>query len=161
MSMTGRGGPEGDPMDLYQVFQSSYNKITKHEYSESYPSAHEQYQDSRYFPLEARAQCKSEKVVDERQWYGETSQYPDPSVYYPAPLEQDWAVEYPQYPTEPPALQSYSIPGAGFSPAPSTYPRPSGQHNQLDDAIHILRNHVDFSQVKNILQHFKTYINPF
>ena len=146
--MAGRTGPEGDPMDLYQVFQSSYNKITKHEYTEPYASAHEHYSDSRYFPLEARPQCKSEKVVDERQWYGDSTHYPDPSAYYSAPVEQDWGVEYPQYPAEPPALQSYSAPGAGFSPAPpSSYPRPTGQHSQLDDAIHILRNHVDFSQV--------------
>ena len=164
--MAGRNGPEGDPMELYQVFQSSYNKITKNEFpsSETYPSSHEAYQpDSRFFPFEARHQGKCEKP-DERQWYGESPLYTDPSGYYPAAHpEQDWG-GYPHYqPTESSHTLPYPEGGGGFSPAVGSvpYPRPApAQAQQLDDALNILRNHVDrnqvdFSQVPIIPTHIK------
>lgn len=152
--MAGRTGPEGDPMELYQVFQSSYNKITKNEFptTETYPSAHEAYQpDSRFFPFDTRQQGKSEKS-DERQWYSEPPNFADPNPYYAAThAEQDWsAAGYPPHyqPAEHPLPFVESAAG-GFSPAAlgqPHYPRPA-QAQQLDDAINILRNHVDRNQV--------------
>ena len=151
--MAGRSGQDGDPMDLYQVFQSSYNKITKNEYSCSEPynaPSHDLYQpESRFFPFDARSQGKCEKPGDERQWYGESPVYPDPSVYYPVPPEQDWG--YSHYSgAEPSPHLPYPEPGAGYGPAATPYLRPApapAQH--LDDAINILRNHVDFNQVEH------------
>ena len=69
-------GPEGDPMDLYQVFQSSYNKITKSESrpaSESYGgTGADIYQpESRFFPFDTSS-TKQEKTEagDSRHWPG-------------------------------------------------------------------------------------------
>ena len=49
------GGGESDPLDLYQVFQTSYNKIAKSEFPRGdYPDpASDVYQpDSRFFPFD-------------------------------------------------------------------------------------------------------------
>ena len=68
---------EGDSIDLYQVFQSSYNKITKNEYSssgegEAYPPPHELYPpDSRFFPFDTRLQGKCEKGEERGDEWGE------------------------------------------------------------------------------------------
>jgi len=191
--MSGRAGPEGDPMELYQVFQSSYNKIAKSEFPRNEPySPPDIYQpDSRFFPFESTPKTEKHES-DIRHWssftdpsgslgsppgyhdkaipslptYTEKSLYTDPSFYY-GQEPPDWSSGYSSYPpTLPPGVaqnSSHFPPGtSGYSPAPPTpvqSPTPytprgaSGSTGQgvpqtqnLDDAINILRNHVDFPQ---------------
>jgi len=195
--MSSRGGPEGDPMELYQVFQSSYNKIAKPEFArnEAYPPSSDLYQpDSRFFPFDTthHAQPKTEKHEgDMRHWsfpdpsgslgsppgyhdkamppfpgYHEKSLYSDPSLYY-GQDPPDWSSGYSAYPPGfspaiaqgtghfPAGTSSYSPapPTPVQSPAPYTSrgpaingTQPVPQTQNLDDAINILRNHVDFPQ---------------
>jgi len=191
--MSSRAGPEGDPMELYQVFQSSYNKIAKSEFprNDTYPPPDIYQPDSRFFPFDTAP--KSEKHDGElRHWssfpdpagslgsppgyhdkaipplpgYHEKSLYPDPSFYY-GQEPPEWSSGYSAYPPGfPPGVPQGSghfPPGtAGYSPAPPT-PVQSPTHytsrgassaptqavpqtQNLDDAINILRNHVDFPQ---------------
>lgn len=143
------GGPESDPMDLYQVFQTSYNKITKAELprGDVYQTGDVYQPDSRFFPFETTSASgtKSEKqdTTDMRHWssYGESSLshisgpgYPDPSLYY-GDQAGDWG---------------YS----GTSGYPSAFPTSSSQfhHNPQSSypgtgpGINILRGSVDFPQ---------------
>jgi len=190
--MSSRGGPEGDPMELYQVFQSSYNKIAKTEFprNDPYPPPDIYQPDSRFFPFDTTP--KSEKHDTEmRHWsfpdptgslgsppgyhdksipsipgYHEKSLYTDPSLYY-GQEPPEWGTGYPTYP---PAFSPVVAQGSGhfpsgapsYSPAPPTpvqsptpytargaHPttsQPVPQTHNLDDAINILRNHVDFPQ---------------
>lgn len=148
--MSGRSGVEGDPLELYQVFQSSYNKITKNEFgaSETFNTSQELYPpDSRLLPFDARHQGKCEKINEDREWYGDSSTYPDPSSYYPSSGEQDWSVGggySSHYSTDQPNPLHYPEAGGGY--ASPQYSRQTAQPHHLDDAINILRNHVDFSQ---------------
>lgn len=191
--MSSRGGPEGDPMELYQVFQSSYNKIAKSEFprNEPYPPPEIYQPDSRFFPFDTAP--KSEKHDGElRHWssfpdpsgslgsppgyndkaihplpgYHEKSLYSDPSFYY-GQEPPEWSSGYSAYPPSfPPGVAQgagHFPPGtAGYSPgpptpvqSPTTYTsrgaasaptQPVPQTQNLDDAINILRNHVDFPQ---------------
>jgi len=128
-------GRKQDSVDLYHVFQSSYNKIAKTELGEeavSYPGAHQLYQsDPRFFPF--RAHGKEEK--GEAEWYGGDGLYPDPGLYYPSHQlqQEDWSGGYPAYPSQPPPL-TYADEGAGATT------------NQLEDAINMISNHVDPTQ---------------
>ena len=155
---------EGDSIDLYQVFQSSYNKITKNEYSssgegEAYPPPHELYPpDSRFFPFDTRLQGKCEKGEERGAggWYADSPAYtPDSAIYYPNPSgEQEWGGGYPpHYPPElSPALHYQAEAGFGSSAGggAASYARPPAQIHQLDDAINILKGHVDLTQVFGI-----------
>lgn len=166
-SVTESAGVDGDPIDLYQVFQTSYNKITKNELSvcEAYSGCQEHYQhDSRLLPFEGRA--KVEKLgaagsADERPWYGDSALYPEQhaGVYYPSgPTQTDWtttatATGYstPHYATETnPTQASYAESVGGLGYHHHDYNSRSGpmvhHSSHLDDAINILRNHVDFAQ---------------
>lgn len=180
-------GPEGDPMDLYQVFQSSYNKITKSESrpaSESYSgTGADIYQpESRFFPFDTSS-TKQEKTEagDSRHWpgfsgggdmvTGHTGGYPDQSLYYQD--SGDWGYSSSSASGGYPAASSFSHYPAyshlGTSPSslhhsPSSYsPHPqrqgggplspiNGGHQtqNLDEALHILRGHVDFPQHSNV-----------
>ena len=165
-------GPEGDPMDLYQVFQSSYNKITKSEVrptTEGYGSTDIYQPESRFFPFDTN-NTKQEKAEagDSRQWPGfagdmlssHAGGYPDQSLYYQD--SGDWgyssatggypAYHYPAYST-PSSLHSPS----SYSPHPPRQgggplsPVNGGNPTQnLDEALHILRGQVDFPQHSNI-----------
>jgi len=190
--MSSRGGPEGDPMELYQVFQSSYNKIAKTEFprNEAYPPPDIYQPDSRFFPFDTTP--KSEKHESEmRHWsfpdpsgglgsphgyhdkampplpgYHEKSLYSDPSLYY-GQEPPEWSTGYSTYPSafSPSVAQGpghFPSGTSSYSPAPPTpvqsptpYPprgapgsvtQPVPQTQNLDDAINILRNHVDFPQ---------------
>jgi len=186
--MSGRGPPDGDPMELYQVFQSSYNKIAKSEFprNEPYPSTDLYQPDSRFFPFETAAPKSEKNENDLRHWssfpdptgslgsppgyhdkaatlpgYHDKSLYPDPSFYY-GQDPPDWGSGYPGYPPSfPPGAAQGSGHCTGYSPAPPTPvqspspytprgatapPHPVPQTQNLDDAINILRNHVDFPQ---------------
>ena len=194
MSGSREAGPDGgDPMDLYHVFQSSYNKITKSEFirETGYQNNNGEsiYQlDSRFFPFDtstggpgggpAAAKIEKQEPGDMRQWssFGDPvtglassanhisspgvlpslSGYPpDQSMYY---QDSDWGYSS-TYPSSsfipshyPPS--SYS---SHHSPTSSSYPQPRhGQHSasvpgphtqNIDEAINILRSHVDFPQV--------------
>lgn len=113
-------GRDGDPMELYQVFQSSYNKIAKADYvagpesaavASAFTSADMYAADSRFFPFDTRpgaavagtgaaiseaaaaAKCdKNDMLVDPRQWYTDPSlMYSDPALYYhTTPPDQEW-----------------------------------------------------------------------
>ena len=156
--MAGRGGglsAEEDPMAIYQVFQNSYNKITAKTETQapgapggpaaSYPAAGQGFQES---------------DMRQHQWQygGGGGGYQDHHGGYYGQENQDWAAaaaaSYPGYgaqPGFPPHLEAGGVmypggpgdqaAGAGYSPAPAQ------QAHQLDDAINVLRNHVDFAQV--------------
>jgi len=94
--MAGRGGPgDGDPMELYQMFQSSYNKIAKYELH-SDPSSFSNCQP--YLTDTSRFSSLDNRVgkTEDRQWYtGEAGVYSngggDAGGYYPVPQHpQDW-----------------------------------------------------------------------
>lgn len=103
--MAGRGGPgDGDPMELYQMFQSSYNKIAKYELQsdpDSFANCQPYLNDtSRFTSLDSRV-----GKTEDRQWYsGETGLYnngeQNGAGYYPVP-HQDW----------PPQLAGYGYNG--------------------------------------------------
>ena len=173
------GGGDSDPLDLYQVFQTSYNKIAKSEFPRGdYPDpASDVYQpDSRFFPFdtssghgghtEQHSASKSSKLdpTDMRpHWssYGDSSSsshlssggssYPgDPSLYYPE-QPSDWGYSSQIYhPAHYPAgyggssSQQQHSPQSSY-PGPSR-PQPSSQQTHIDEAINMLRSHVDFSQ---------------
>ena len=97
------GGPEGDPMELYQVFQSSYNKIAKPgEGNGGFPPQQPDmvYQpDSRFFPFDTSGKCDKQEGGDGRQWAAASYEagglpgltgYPDHSLYY-GQEPPDWA----------------------------------------------------------------------
>ena len=166
------GGGDGDPLDLYQVFQTSYNKIAKSEFPRGdYPEpASDVYQpDSRFFPfdtslsgqagqteLSANKSTKLDPTDMRPHWssYGDSSSSsqlstvgpgygPDPSLYY----QEDWGYSSQLYP-------GHHNPGhypAGYSPQSSypgpARPPPASQQTHIDEAISMLRSHVDFSQV--------------
>jgi len=150
MSGPRSGGPEGDPMDLYQVFQTSYNKIAKADFprGDVYQTGDVYQPDSRFFPFDTTSASgtKSEKqdTTDMRHWtsYGDSSLnhisspgYPDPSLYY-GEQPGDWGYSGgpPGYPPAFPASSSQYH----HSPQ-SSYPAPA-------PSLNILRSHVDFSQ---------------
>ena len=105
-------GRDGDPMELYQVFQSSYNKIAKTDYvssaesSTAFTSPDMYAADSRFFPFPFDTRpaataadggaSKSDKsdMVDPRQWYTDPSaaMYSDPalSYYHTGPPDLEW-----------------------------------------------------------------------
>ena len=171
------GGGDSDPLDLYQVFQTSYNKIAKSEFPRGdYPDpASDVYQpDSRFFPFDTssghggqgeHSASKSSKLdpTDMRpHWssYGDSSSSsqlstvgpgygPDPSLYY----QEDWGYSSQLYPGHPGHHYHPAGYGGSSQPSPqSSYPGParpppSSQHTQIDEAINMLRSQVDFSQV--------------
>jgi hypothetical protein len=131
-------------MELYQVFQSSYNKITKTDYANSPDTAasaaaftSDMYAaDSRFFPFDTRPgaavgnnavgalKCdKAEMAADPRQWYTDPSSgmYSDPALYYhTAPPDQEWgsaAAYHPQahYSPDPLAYTNSSVAAYGAS----------------------------------------------
>ena len=169
------GGGESDPLDLYQVFQTSYNKIAKSEFPRGdYPDpASDVYQpDSRFFPFDTssghsgHSATKSSKqdTTDMRsQWssYGDSPSssqlssggYPsEPCLYY-QDQPPDWGYASQIYPGHYPAgyggssqLQQQQHSPQSSYPGPAR-PQPSSQQTQIDEAINMLRSHVDFSQV--------------
>ena len=150
MSGPRSGGPEGDPMDLYQVFQTSYNKIAKTEFprGDVYQTGDVYQPDSRFFPFDttSASTTKSEKqdTTDLRHWtsYGDIPShgYPDPSLYYQDQPSQDWG--YSGYTSAFPASSSqyHHSPQSSYSTHGPTRPH-------MEEAINILRSQVDFSQV--------------
>lgn len=193
--MASRGGPEEDPMQIYQVFQNSFNKIAKNEFTRSsdpYPVMSETetagssvYQpDSPFFPFNTdrnlpRNIAKPEKTdVTAWQYSSEGGPIPGPyqdhPAYYPDPsgAQPDWG--YPGYPQPggfPPGpamdggvMYPDQSTGSSYSPAPGTpvaspppfrtsVPAPVTQGHHVDDmhdAINVLRNHVDFTQVPGL-----------
>lgn len=202
--MAARGGPEEDPMQIYQVFQNSFNKIAKNEFSRgsdpSYPAMPETepagtvYQpDSPFFPFNTDRNIarnptetfdrnlarKPEKTEPGASWQysegGPLPAYQDHPAYYPDPTgsQPDWG--YPGYPGFPPGaamdggvMYPDQSTGGSYSPAPGTPvaspppfrssvpapgPGPPAQGHHLDDmhdAINVLRNHVDFTQVPGL-----------
>jgi len=197
-----------DPMDLYHVFQSSYNKITKSEFnrSEMYPSGESSdlYQsDSRFFPFDtastgvssggAKIEKHDPSDTDMRHWsFGETGvnpsvlpplstgAYPDQSLYYQdagdwnysstsyhnssfLPGQSHYPGGFSSSPATAPSLQSQSsYPGPGHTrpvPLSPLSPLSLGQSSaaaicqqtqNIDEAINLLRGHVDFPQHSNI-----------
>lgn len=175
------GGGDSDPLDLYQVFQTSYNKIAKSEFPRGdFPDpANDVYQpDSRFFPfdtslggqgghsdLSANKSSKLDPTDMRPHWnsYGDSSSSsqlssvnpgyaPDPSLYY---QEQppDWGYSSQLYPGHHPGHSHYPAGYGGSSqPSPqSSYPGPArpppaSQPTHIDEAISMLRSHVDFSQ---------------
>ena len=172
------GSGDGDPLELYQVFQSSYNKITNPD--TVYPP------DSRFFPFDtgaAATKAEKQEPGDPRQWphgaFGDHGSspgggmlssplYTDQSLYYQESPGSDWG--YSGYPS--PGFSShhhYPAHYTSHSPSASSYharqpaaPSPlsplsgagagagAGQHAQpLDEAINILRSHVDFPAHSN------------
>jgi len=144
------GGGDSDPLDLYQVFQTSYNKIAKSEFPRGdYPDpANDVYQpDSRFFPfdtslsgqgghsdLSANKSSKLDPTDMRPHWnsYGDSSSSsqlpnvgpgyaPDPSLYY---QEQppDWGYSSQLYPGHHPPGQPLPLPGwlRRLQPAQST-----------------------------------------
>ena len=166
-------GPEGEGMDLYQVFQSSYNKITKSELrqdsgAEGYSAGGDIYQpDSRFFPFDTSAPgggAKQEKLEpDTRHWpcfpgaeAGYTSAssggtkleagYPDQALYYGD--HGDWG--YTGYPSSSfshyPPVSSYTQSSYPPQRQGPLSPVAAGGQQTVDEALHILRGHVDFPQ---------------
>jgi len=167
-------------MDLYQVFQSSYNKITKSESrpaSEGYGGTDIYQPESRFFPFDTK-QEKTE-AGDTRHWPGfsgdmvtsHTGGYPDQSLYYQE--SGDWGYSSSSAPGGYPAASGFSHypayshlgnPPSSLHHSPSSYsphpPRQGGgplspingghQTQNLDEALHILRGHVDFPQHSNV-----------
>ena len=171
------GGGESDPLDLYQVFQTSYNKIAKSEFPRGgggdYPDqASDVYQpDSRFFPFDTSSghsghsapKSSKQDTTDLRShWssYGDSPSssqlsgggYPsEPCLYY---QEQppDWGYASQVYPGHYPAGYGGSSQQQQHSPQSSypgpARPQPSSQQTQIDEALNMLRSHVDFSQVE-------------
>jgi len=194
-------------MQIYQVFQNSFNKIAKNEFTRgsdpSYPEIPETepagavYQpDSPFFPFNtdrniarnptetfdrnlARNIAKPEKPdAGAAGWQysegGSIPAYQDHPAYYPDPTgaQPDWG--YPGYPGFPPGApmdggvmypdqstgSSYSPAAPGTpvaSPPPfrTSVPAPAAQGlphhvDDMHDAINVLRNHVDFTQVPGL-----------
>lgn len=155
-------------MDLYQVFQSSYNKITKAEVvrptTEGYGAADTYQPDSRFFPFDTNTMTKQEKTEapgpgESRQWPGfagggdmiashaGAGAYPDQSLYYQD--SGDWGYSgYPAYHPYP----GYSSPPSSYPPRPGPLSPVNGGHQtqNLDEALHLLRGHVDFPQHSNV-----------
>ena len=152
-------------MDLYQVFQSSYNKITKAEVvrptTEGYGAADTYQPDSRLFPFDTNTMTKQEKTEtgESRQWPGFAGSgdmiashagagaYPDQSLYYQD--SGDWGYSgYPAYHPYP----GYSSPPSSYPPRPGPLSPVNGGHQtqNLDEALHLLRGHVDFPQHSNV-----------
>ena len=137
-------------MDLYQVFQTSYNKIAKTEFprGDVYQTGDVYQPDSRFFPFDttSASTTKSEKqdTTDLRHWtsYGDIPShgYPDPSLYYQDQPSQDWG--YSGYTSAFPASSSqyHHSPQSSYSTHGPTRPH-------MEEAINILRSQVDFSQV--------------
>ena len=191
-------GPEGDPMDLYHVFQSSYNKITKSECiraGDGYQNNNVDsiYQpDSRFFPFDTSTgggggggpatKLEKQEPGDMRHWssFGESghglasstnnisspgvvlpslSGYPDQSLYYQeSPGDWGYSSTYPSSSFIPSQPNSHHYPPNftnHHSPSSSSYQQSrhgphsavSGQTQNIDEAINILRSHVDFPQV--------------
>jgi len=130
---TRMAGRDGDPMELYQVFQSSYNKITKTDYAAAavdtaaasgaaaFNSADMYAADSRFFPFDTRPgagggaiKCDKTEMSDPRQWYADPSSggmYSDPALYYAAAAQdQEWGASTAAY-----------HPHAHYSPDPALY----------------------------------------
>jgi len=194
-------GPEGDPMDLYHVFQSSYNKITKSECiraGDGYQNNNVDsiYQpDSRFFPFDTSTgggggggpatKLEKQEPGDMRHWssFGESghglasstnnisspgvvlpslSGYPDQSLYYQeSPGDWGYSSTYPSSSFIPSQPNSHHYPPNftnHHSPSSSSYQQSrhgphsavSGQTQNIDEAINILRSHVDFPQHPNI-----------
>ena len=138
--MSGEGA-EQDPMDLYHVFQNSYNKIAKSEYSKTegaIPTSTEHYHaprtelyqpESRFFPFETGQESKVEKsehseprswnTFDDQMSAGNISSHgggypaPDQSLYYQDRASLDWS-----------SYSGVSYPGSNF--ASSQYHPPPG-----------------------------------
>ena len=150
MSGPRSGGPEGDPMDLYQVFQTSYNKIAKTDFprGDVYQTGDVYQPDSRFFPFDTTSASgtKSEKLdtTDMRHWapYGDISShgYPDQPLYYQD--QSDWGYSNTSYPASFPSSSQYQ-----HSPQ-SSYSTPTSSRPPIDQAINILRGQVDFSQAQ-------------
>ena len=171
------GGGEGDPLDLYQVFQTSYNKIAKSEFPRGgggdYPDqASDVYQpDSRFFPFDTSSghsghsapKSSKQDTTDLRShWssYGDSPSssqlsgggYPsEPCLYYPE-QPPDWGYASQVYPGHYPGGYGGSSQQQQHSPQSSypgpARPQPSSQQTQIDEALNMLRSHVDFSQVE-------------
>lgn len=145
-----QGAADGDPMELYQMFQSSYNKIAKYELQGDGYSNNQSYLAPPMIPstgggvsgsLLDGASARFSSKTDERHWYNGNSEggmygNEHAASYYP---NQDWGIA---------AGYGGGYAGVGDSNYGDNdyvgeYTR--SVSNNMEEAINVLRNHSDMS----------------
>lgn len=147
---TGMAGTRPDSLDLYHVFQSSYNKIAKTEVNDGSETGPYLTASHQLYPTVPRTGSFDGgrhgygKEKGDGDWFapgaGESALYSDPAMYYSvgggAHLHEDWG-SFPAYPTDPPPPLTYE-----------EAPFRTHNTNHLEDAINMINNHTDHSQVR-------------